>query len=255
MGRFGTLHASQIENISSNNNVTIAIPSTGTTISRNVADTNPALIVNLANASATGNIMVLQKAGTAQFLVSNGGNVEAQGSFRSDSGIRNLTATNNAYVNTSNNGTIISRNINDANVVLKVQQANASATGDLQQWIYGTNTYAYVDKDGDFYNASGSYGQISDLRVKENIVEARDYTEDLMKLRVVKYSLKKDQEQEATKLGFIAQEVEQVFPNMVQTTETDEIKDLKSIKMSVLIPMLVKTIQQLNERVKELEKK
>jgi hypothetical protein len=34
---------------------------------------------------------------------------------------------------------------------------------------------------------------------------------------------------------------------MVQTTETDEIKDLKSIKMSVLIPMLVKTIQQLNE--------
>jgi hypothetical protein len=93
------------------------------------------------------------------------------------------------------------------------------------------------------------------LRVKENIVEARDYTEDLMKLRVVKYSLKKDQEQEATKLGFIAQEVEAVFPNMVETTETDEIKDLKSIKISVLIPMLVKTIQQLNERVKELEKK
>jgi hypothetical protein len=147
------------------------------------------------------------------------------------------------------------RNINDANVVLKVQQANASATGDLQQWIYGTNTYAYVDKDGDFYNASGSYGQISDLRVKENIVEARDYTEDLMKLRVVKYSLKKDQEQEATKLGFIAQEVEQVFPNMVQTTETDEIKDLKSIKMSVLIPMLVKTIQEQEKRIKELEAK
>jgi len=74
-------------------------------------------------------------------------------------------------------------------------------------------------------------------------------------LRVVKYSLKKDQEQEATKLGFIAQEVEQVFPNMVQTTETDEIKDLKSIKMSVLIPMLVKTIQELNKRIEELEKK
>jgi hypothetical protein len=35
----------------------------GTTISRNIADTNPALIVNLANASATGNIQVWQKAG------------------------------------------------------------------------------------------------------------------------------------------------------------------------------------------------
>jgi hypothetical protein len=181
--------------------------------------------------------------------------VASNGVLRSNTGLANANAFNNSYINSSTTGTTISRNINDANVVLKVQQANASATGDLQQWIYGTNTYAYVDKDGDFYNSSGSYGQISDLRVKENIVEARDYTEDLMKLRVVKYSLKKDQEQEATKLGFIAQEVEAVFPNMVETTETDEIKDLKSIKMSVLIPMLVKTIQQLNERVKELEKK
>jgi hypothetical protein len=248
MGRFGTLHASQIENISSNNNVTIAIPSTGTTISRNVADTNPALIVNLANASATGNIQVWQKAGVAKAVIDNGG-------YFSGTGVYNLSSSANAVIFLNNTGTEINRNVNDANVVLKVKQQNVSATGDLQQWIYGTNTYAYVDKDGDFYNASGSYGQISDLRVKENIVEARDYTEDLMKLRVVKYSLKKDQEQEATKLGFIAQEVEQVFPNMVQTTETDEIKDLKSIKMSVLIPMLVKTIQKQEKRIKELEAK
>jgi hypothetical protein len=218
-----------------------AIASTGTTISRNVADTNPALIVNLANASATGNIQVWQKAGVAKAVIDNGG-------YLSGTGVYNLSSSANAVIFLNNTGTEINRNVNDANVVLKVKQQNVSATGDLQQWIYGTNTYAYVDKDGDFYNASGSYGQISDLRVKENIVEARDYTEDLMKLRVVKYSLKKDQEQEATKLGFIAQEVEQVFPNMVQTTETDEIKDLKSIKMSVLIPMLVKTIQQLNEK-------
>jgi hypothetical protein len=74
MGRFGTLHAAQIENIGSNNNVTIAIPSTGTTISRNVADSNPALIVNLVNASATGNIQVWQKAGSAKAWVDNNGN-------------------------------------------------------------------------------------------------------------------------------------------------------------------------------------
>jgi hypothetical protein len=235
-------------NFSDSNNGSIVMLNAGTTISRNIADTNPALIVNLANASATGNIQVWQKAGVAKAVIDNGG-------YFSGTGVYNLSSSANAVIFLNNTGTEINRNVNDANVVLKVKQQNVSATGDLQQWIYGTNTYAYVDKDGDFYNASGSYGQISDLRVKENIVEARDYTEDLMKLRVVKYSLKKDQEQEATKLGFIAQEVEAVFPNMVETTETDEIKDLKSIKMSVLIPMLVKTIQQLNERVKELEKK
>jgi hypothetical protein len=244
----GGIFAQEIYNITSSSNAYVGVASTGTTISRNIADTNPALIINLANAGSTAFIQKWQKAGTDLAYVSNNGTIAA-------TQFSNYNSGNNAVFIPSDNGSIISRNINDANVVLKVQQANASATGDLQQWIYGTNTYAYVDKDGDFYNASGSYGQISDLRVKENIVEARDYTEDLMKLRVVKYSLKKDQEQEATKLGFIAQEVEQVFPNMVQTTETDEIKDLKSIKMSVLIPMLVKTIQQLNERVKELEKK
>jgi hypothetical protein len=234
-----------------NNNGTVGINETAPSAQLQVksgATDRVGLVVN----SLTGQTANLQE---WQVNSSNLLFVASNGVLRSNTGLANANAFNNSYINSSTTGTTISRNINDANVVLKVQQANASATGDLQQWIYGTNTYAYVDKDGDFYNSSGSYGQISDLRVKENIVEARDYTEDLMKLRVVKYSLKKDQEQEATKLGFIAQEVEAVFPNMVETTETDEIKDLKSIKMSVLIPMLVKTIQQLNERVKELEKK
>jgi hypothetical protein len=235
-------------NFSDSNNGSIVMLNAGTTISRNIADTNPALIINLANAGSTAFIQKWQKAGTDLAYVSNNGTIAA-------TQFSNYNSGNNAVFIPSDNGSIISRNINDANVVLKVQQANASATGDLQQWIYGTNTYAYVDKDGDFYNASGSYGQISDLRVKENIVEARDYTEDLMKLRVVKYSLKKDQEQEATKLGFIAQEVEEVFPNMVQTTKTEELEDMKSIKMSVLIPMLVKTIQEQEKRIKELEAK
>jgi hypothetical protein len=50
-------------NFSDSNNGSIVMLNAGTTISRNVADTNPALIVNLANASATGNIQVWQKAG------------------------------------------------------------------------------------------------------------------------------------------------------------------------------------------------
>jgi len=124
-----------------------------------------------------------------------------------------------------------------------------------QEWRLGGSTQAYVTADGDLYNLNGTYGTISDLRVKENIVDARNYTEDLMKLRVVKYSLKKDQEIAPTKLGFIAQEVEQVFPAMVETQETAEIKDLKSIKMSVLIPMLVKTIQELKKEIDTLKGK
>ena len=63
-------------------------------------------------------------------------------------------------------------------------------------------------------------------------------------------------------IGFIAQEIEQVFPGLVQETpdrnvETGE--DLgtttKTVKTTILIPMLVKAIQELTARVIELEKK
>jgi hypothetical protein len=60
-------------NITGANNALIITDTTGTSIRRNVADTNPALIVNLANASATGNIQVWQKAGTALSQISNAG--------------------------------------------------------------------------------------------------------------------------------------------------------------------------------------
>jgi hypothetical protein len=79
--------------------------------------------------------------------------------------------------------------------------------------------------------------------------------EDIMKLRVVKYSLKKEKATEPTHLGFIAQEFEQVFPKMVATSEQGDIKDFKAIKTSVLIPMLVKAIQELKLEIEELKKK
>ena len=103
--------------------------------------------------------------------------------------------------------------------------------------------------NGSVTNSTGTYGTISDLRLKENISDARNYLADLLKLRVVKYSLKSEQSSEATKLGFIAQEVEQVFPTLVETNADD----VKSIKTTVLIPMLLKALQELTARVQTLE--
>jgi hypothetical protein len=105
--------------------------------------------------------------------------------------------------------------------------------------------------NGSVTNSTGTYGTISDLRLKENISDARNYLADLMKLRVVKYSLKSEASAVATKIGLIAQEVEQVFPTLVETN-SDEVK---SIKTTVLIPMLLKAIQELTARVQTLEAK
>jgi hypothetical protein len=226
------------------NNAYVNTATTGTVISRNVADGNPALIAVTQHASS-GDIARFQSnigGTTATRLL-----VDKNGKLKAGSG--------DGEIHVTTQGVRIETLGNNLFVPLTVNKDDMTDGTSLQQWQYGTDNVAYIDENGDFYNATGSYGTISDLRVKENIVDARNYTEDLMKLRVVKYSLKDEESKTPTKLGFIAQEVEEVFPTMVQTTKTDDIEDLKSIKMSVLIPMLVKTIQELNSKIEVLEEK
>jgi hypothetical protein len=240
----GSMRSPNLSNVNSTTNAIVNVSDNGTIISRNVADTNPALRVNLANASATGNIQLWQKEGVAQSWVN------GLGEFVTGA-ILNKTSFQNSLITLGNTGTSIVRDVDDANLALKINKNQG--TGKITSFQFGGVEKAYVEIDGDIFNTNGTYGTISDLRLKENIVDARDYTEDLMKLRVVKYSLKEDKQDKPTHLGFIAQEVEEVFPNLVETTMTEELEDTKAIKMSVLIPMLVKTIQEQEKRIKELE--
>lgn len=102
---------------------------------------------------------------------------------------------------------------------------------------------------GNVQNANNSYGAISDVKLKENIVDATPKLDKLMQVRVRNYNLKGDYEQHK-QIGVIAQELETVFPAMVdETPDRDaEGNDLgtttKSVKYSVFVPMLIKAIQE-----------
>jgi hypothetical protein len=105
-----------------------------------------------------------------------------------------------------------------------------------------------VADSGNVRNTNNSYGAISDVKLKENIVDATPKLEKLNQVRIVNYNLiGSDQKQ----LGVIAQELEQVFPAMVEESP-DVDKDgndlgttTKSVKYSVFVPMLIKAIQEL----------
>jgi hypothetical protein len=62
-----------VANLSSSANSFIATATTGTTISRNVADANPSLIVNQANTSSTGDIARFQFGGSTKSYVAKDG--------------------------------------------------------------------------------------------------------------------------------------------------------------------------------------
>jgi len=117
-----------------------------------------------------------------------------------------------------------------------------------------------VQGAGNAYNAKNVWGAISDARVKENIIDSRDYLEDLNKLRVVKYSLKADKVSEPNQLGLIAQEVEQVFPGLITSDlnnygidENGNTFRTKGIKHSIINMMMLKSIQELSAKNDNLQ--
>jgi len=114
--------------------------------------------------------------------------------------------------------------------------------------IYGT---------GNVENTNGSYGTIaSDRRLKENIVDATSKLEDILKLRVVNFNLIGETQKN---IGFIAQEMQDVFPSLVNIKDTrkyDEdgniisgYEDALGLKVGMEFAILVKAIQELNQKV------
>jgi hypothetical protein len=96
---------------------------------------------------------------------------------------------------------------------------------------------------------NGTSSWSSDERLKKNIETTREgYINDVMKLRVVKYNWKNAEEGTPKELGLIAQEVEQVFPGLVQDDFNNVSEDdpifYKQLKGSVLPMILLKTIQE-----------
>jgi len=86
-----------------------------------------------------------------------------------------------------------------------------------------------------------SWAAVSDEALKENISDLGPVLDKVTSYRCVNYSLKATESSDADKIGFIAQDWEQDFPNVVNTDEDG----LLSMKYTETIPVLLKAIQEL----------
>jgi len=142
-------------------------------------------------------------------------------------------------------------NVGCSSVTVRLCLAASSAWSIIARDSTGVTDKFSVAANGSATNATGVFAIYSDIRLKENIINARNYLSDLVRLRVVKYSLKEEQSKTPTMLGFIAQEVEEVFPGLVEEKKItlDGIEtETKTLKNSIFIPMLVKAIQELSAK-------
>lgn len=108
----------------------------------------------------------------------------------------------------------------------------------------------------------GPYVDVSDKRYKRNIQEMNslEVLDGLLQLKGVSYELDTEQmtflsdskasAKKERQIGFIAQDVEELFPELVHN---DDANDFKGLHYSRFVPLLVEGLKQLTHEVRELQ--
>jgi len=92
---------------------------------------------------------------------------------------------------------------------------------------------------------------VSDARLKKNIANTSYGLSAILKMHPVQYNWREGDDRD-TKIGFLAQELRQVIPEVVVG---DEKKETLAVNYTELIPVLVRAIQQQQEQIEVLKKK
>ena len=162
---------------------------------------------------------------------------------------------------------------NQSFVSLGIKQLTTSIPPTTNDWIYKSFTFGtsvvntitpspssysiYVPQnlyvDGTIYgNLVGTVTAPSDIALKENIKDLGLYIDvnKIMELNPKSYTYKKDKKDKKIHYGLIAQEMEQVYPDLVYND-----KGSKTINYVELIPILLLKIKDLQEQIDVLKNK
>jgi len=123
---------------------------------------------------------------------------------------------------------------------------NRSNAGSVVQFRTGGST---IVGSIDITASATTYSTSSDQRLKDNIADADDAGSKIDAIQVRKYDWKADGSHQD--YGMIAQELQAVAPEAVSGDADSE--EMMGVDYSKLVPMLIKEIQSLRNRVAQLE--
>ncbi|NQY05177.1 MAG: tail fiber domain-containing protein [Flavobacteriaceae bacterium] len=169
----------------------------------------------------------------------------------------------------------------------------AIAVGSIEYFVDGTNELFYEgsgfhpmsDETSQFGNTLGSSGYrwgavyatngvitTSDMNLKQNVKDITYGLDEVLQLKTISYNWKNNeklgntvipQDQQEKKIGFSAQQLSELIPEVVQThrwVKTDESGNYKRVKndylgvnYSDIIPVTVKAIQEQQEQIEDLK--
>jgi hypothetical protein len=142
-----------------------------------------------------------------------------------------------------------------------------NGTGGGTSWVksscsgtQGLTHYQFINPNGNvgqIYTQGSStvYATSSDYRLKENVDYTWDATTRLKQLKPARFNFIADPD--TTVDGFLAHEAQSVVPECASGTHNEVDDDgnavMQGIDQSKLVPLLVKTIQELEARITALE--
>jgi hypothetical protein len=266
--------------------------------------------VALTNAGTYPAIFGFDNNGNAEFFIIDGYDLRFQtNGSTAGTGTERARITNGGFFMASNTGTYSSptqtrfefaSNVTDFDSFM-VKNSSASPYGQAIKFSAATpnnttnfflscsdstNSKAIIYSDGSFQSRANSYGGISDVKLKQDIIDAGSQWDDIKGLRVVKYRFKDEVAADPNyplHLGVIAQEAELVSPGLVfespdfENVEVPVLDDdgnpvldedgnpqvtterqatgtvTKGVKYSVLYMKAIKALQEAIERIETLE--
>jgi hypothetical protein len=266
--------------------------------------------VALTNAGTYPAIFGFDNNGNAEFFIIDGYDLRFQtNGSTAGTGTERARITNGGFFMASNTGTYSSptqtrfefaSNVTDFDSFM-VKNSSASPYGQAIKFSAATpnnttnfflscsdstNSKAIIYSDGSFQSRANSYGGISDVKLKQDIIDAGSQWDDIKGLRVVKYRFKDEVAADPnypSHLGVIAQEAELVSPGLVfespdfENVEVPVLDDdgnpvldedgnpqvtterqatgtvTKGVKYSVLYMKAIKALQEAIERIETLE--
>lgn len=130
---------------------------------------------------------------------------------------------------------------------LFVEKNLVENAGDL--YVYYNNANL-----GNFYNGDGKYYYYSDRRVKTNIEPIATTLAGVLALRPVEYEMKYTNPGHMKSIGFIAQEVKNVFPEITHHITGNELgypglTDLYTMNYDALGPLAIKALQEQQQKI------
>lgn len=188
--------------------------------------------------------------GGAKMFLSNAGHLKSSnsGSY-GGSGTGDLTASAcHLFQNDQNNGVLrlISTNTGSSATTLETYLPTGAAGNHFTGRVNNA-TSVQILANGNIQNTNNSYGSISDVKLKENILPAKSYLERFMRVQYKTFNFIGSQ---AKQFGVIAQELEGVFPGLVEEVPVFDSKGKdtgetqKTVKYSVLAQIQGKVIQE-----------